>query len=94
MSKKRKSYGEDFKQNEVSRMAEAKTITGLAKELGVRREGFVDRRRFRGPVTDLLVTDLHRSSAGNRYRVTEVAPAPEMSGSASGQGFIVWVQCL
>jgi transposase-like protein len=38
MSKKRKSYGADFKQDAVSRMAQAKTITGLAKELGVRRK--------------------------------------------------------
>jgi len=38
MSKKRKSYSADFKQAAVSRMAQAKTITGLAKELGVRRK--------------------------------------------------------
>ena len=38
MSKKRKSYGADFKQDAVSRMAQAKTITGLAKEFGVRRK--------------------------------------------------------
>lgn len=38
MSKKRKSYSADFKQNAVSRIGEAKTITGLAKELGVRRK--------------------------------------------------------
>ncbi len=38
MSRKRKSYSADFKQNAVGRMAEAKTITGLAKELGVRRK--------------------------------------------------------
>ncbi len=37
MSKKRKSYSADFKQNAVSRTGQAKTITGLAKELGVRR---------------------------------------------------------
>jgi transposase len=38
MSKKRKSYSADFKQNAVSRMAQAKTLTGLAKELGIRRK--------------------------------------------------------
>ena len=38
MSKKRKSYSADFKQAAVSRMAQAKTISGLAKELGVRRK--------------------------------------------------------
>lgn len=38
MSKKRKSYSADFKQAAVSRMAQAKTITGLARELGVRRK--------------------------------------------------------
>jgi transposase-like protein len=31
---KRKSYSADFKQDAVSRMAHAKTVTGLAKELG------------------------------------------------------------
>ncbi|HEY0794475.1 MAG TPA: helix-turn-helix domain-containing protein [Acidisarcina sp.] len=38
MRKKRKSYSADFKLNAVSRMAGAKTITGLATELGVRRK--------------------------------------------------------
>ena len=38
MGKKRKSYSADFKQDAVSRMAHAKTITGLAEELGVRRK--------------------------------------------------------
>jgi transposase len=38
MSKKRKSYSADFKQDAVSRMAHAKTITGLAEKLGVRRK--------------------------------------------------------
>jgi transposase-like protein len=38
MSKKRKSYSADFKQDAVSRMAQAKTISGLARELGVRRK--------------------------------------------------------
>jgi transposase len=38
MSKKRKSYSAEFKQDAVSRMAQAKTITGLARELGVRRK--------------------------------------------------------
>lgn len=38
MRKKRKRYSADFKLNAVSRMAGAKTITGLAKELGVRRK--------------------------------------------------------
>jgi transposase len=36
--KKPKSYSADFKQDAVSRMAQAKTITGLAKELGIRRK--------------------------------------------------------
>jgi transposase len=38
MSKKRKKYSADFKQDAVNRMAQAETITGLAKELGVRRK--------------------------------------------------------
>ena len=38
MGKKRKSYSADFKQDAVSRMAHAKTITGLAEELGVQRK--------------------------------------------------------
>jgi transposase len=38
MGKKRKSYSADFKQDAVSRMAQAKTITGLARELGIRRK--------------------------------------------------------
>ena len=38
MSKKRKSYSADFKQDAVSRMGQAKTISGLARELGVRRK--------------------------------------------------------
>jgi transposase-like protein len=38
MSKKRKSYSADFKQDAVGRMAHAKTITGLVEELGVRRK--------------------------------------------------------
>jgi transposase-like protein len=38
MSKKRKSYSADFKRDAVSRMAQAKTITGLARELGIRRK--------------------------------------------------------
>lgn len=37
MSKKTRSYSADFKQEAVRRMAQAKTITGLAKELGIRR---------------------------------------------------------
>jgi transposase len=35
---KQKSYSADFKQEAVRRMAQAKTITGLAKELGIRRK--------------------------------------------------------
>ena len=38
MKKKQKSYSADFKQEAVRRMAQAKTITGLAKELGLRRK--------------------------------------------------------
>jgi transposase-like protein len=38
MKKKPKSYSADFKQDAVRRMAQAKTITGLAKELGIRRK--------------------------------------------------------
>ena len=37
MSKKPRSYSADFKQEAVRRMTQAKTITGLAKELGIRR---------------------------------------------------------
>ena len=39
MKKKAKSYSVDFKQEAVRRMAQATTIIGLAKELGVRRKG-------------------------------------------------------
>jgi transposase len=38
MAKKRAKYSAEFKLNAVSRMAKAKTIIGLAKELGVRRK--------------------------------------------------------
>ncbi len=38
MSKKPRSYSADFKQEAVRRMAQAKTITGLAKELGIGRK--------------------------------------------------------
>jgi transposase len=38
MAKKKAKYSAEFKLNAVSRMAEAKTIIGLAKELGVRRK--------------------------------------------------------
>jgi len=38
MRKKTKSYSTEFKLNAVNRMAQAKTITGLAKELGIRRK--------------------------------------------------------
>jgi transposase-like protein len=38
MKKKARSYSIDFKQEAVRRMAEATTIIGLAKELGVRRK--------------------------------------------------------
>ena len=38
MKKKAKSYSADFKQDAVRRMAQATTIIGLAKELGIRRK--------------------------------------------------------
>ena len=38
MKKKAKSYSADFKQEAVRRMAQAKTIIGLARELGIRRK--------------------------------------------------------
>jgi transposase len=38
MKKKARSYSADFKQEAVRRMAQATTIVGLAKELGVRRK--------------------------------------------------------
>ena len=38
MKKKPRSYSVDFKQEAVRRMAEAKTIIGLAKELGIPRK--------------------------------------------------------
>lgn len=44
MPKKTKSYSAEFKLNAVHRMAQAKTISGLAKELGVRRK-FLDEWR-------------------------------------------------
>jgi transposase len=37
MGKKKTKYSVEFKLNAVSRMAHAKTISGLAKELGIRR---------------------------------------------------------
>ena len=36
--KQQKSYSADFKQEAVRRMAQAKTISGLAEELGIRRK--------------------------------------------------------
>jgi transposase len=38
MRKKTKSYSAEFKLNAVNRMAGATSITGLAKELGIRRK--------------------------------------------------------
>ena len=38
MKKRAKKYSVDFKQEAVRRMAQATTIVGLAKELGVRRK--------------------------------------------------------
>ena len=38
MKKKARSYSVDFKQEAVRRMAQAATIIGLAKELGIRRK--------------------------------------------------------
>ena len=38
MKKKAKSYSLDFKQEAARRMAQATTIIGLAKELGIRRK--------------------------------------------------------
>src|SRR5271156_3205231 len=38
MKKRRRSYSADFKQEAVRRMAQAKTIIRLAKELGIRRK--------------------------------------------------------
>jgi transposase-like protein len=38
MSKKRARYSTEFKQDAVRRMADSTNITGLAKELGVRRK--------------------------------------------------------
>jgi transposase len=38
MKKKPRSYSVDFKQEAVRRMAQATTIIGLAKELGIRRK--------------------------------------------------------
>jgi transposase-like protein len=37
MKKKARKYSVDFKQEAVRRMAQATTIVGLAKQLGVRR---------------------------------------------------------
>jgi len=44
MRKKTKIYSAEFKLNAVNRMAQAKTISGLAKELGVRRRYLYDWR--------------------------------------------------
>ncbi len=38
MGKKKKSYSAEFKLNAINRMAQAKTMSGLAKELGIRRK--------------------------------------------------------
>ena len=38
MKKKAEKYSADFKRKRCSRMAEATTIVGLAKELGIRRK--------------------------------------------------------
>ena len=38
MKKKARSYSVDFKQEAVRRMAQATTVIGLAKELGIRRK--------------------------------------------------------
>jgi transposase-like protein len=88
MSKKRKSYSADFKQDAVSRMAHAKTITGLAEELGVRRKflylwrdqlqaggrAALERRRGRPPGSQLKV-------------VSQLAPNRPSYGSPNLIGF-------
>jgi transposase-like protein len=68
MKKKGKSYSTDFKQEAVRRMAQAETIIGLDKELGVRRkllykwrdqfraEGRAGLERRRGPAAREQVT--------------------------------------
>jgi transposase len=48
MRKRTKSYSAEFKLNAVNRMAQAKTISGLAKELGVRRRYLYDWRHQLG----------------------------------------------
>ena len=49
MKKKARSYSVDFKQEAVRRMAQATTIIGLAKELGIRRKLLYQwRDQFRG----------------------------------------------
>ena len=49
MKKKARSYSVDLKQEAVRRMAQAETIIGLAKDLGVRRKLLYQwRDQFRG----------------------------------------------
>jgi transposase-like protein len=68
MSKKRKSYSADFKQDAVSRMAQAKTITGLARELGVRRKFLYlwrDQLQTGGRAAAARIRNSHRT--GKKY---------------------------
>jgi transposase len=65
MSKQRTRYSAEFKQDAVSRMAESKTITGLAKELGIRRKFlYLWREQFRAGGKAALEREPGRPRAG------------------------------
>ncbi len=70
MSKKQKSYSADFKQNAVSRMAQAKTITGSTLRQCTHTGRPLGTREFIGS----LEHELHRNlAAQKRGRPRKVA---------------------
>src|ERR1700722_15161619 len=80
MKKKARSYSVDFKQEAVRRMAQAKTIIGLAKELGIRRKLLYQwRDQFRSGGRAGL--ERRRGRPPGRQSETVSPPAPDAAES-------------
>jgi transposase-like protein len=81
MAKKARKHSVDFKQEAVRRMAEATTIVGLAKQLGVRRK--------------LLYQWRDQSHAQGRAGLERPRGRPPGSKSqAPSRGLLNWRGCL
>jgi transposase len=76
MKKKARSYSVDFKQEAVRRMAQATTIIGLAKELGIRRKLLYQwRDQFRTGGRAGLERRRGRPPGSNSQTVSRPAPS-------------------